>query len=307
MQERDISQTTATLQGYTIILFYNYVPVADPKALREEQVELCTKLGLKGRVIVAEEGINATLEGTDDNITQYLQAFLAKPEFAHTHIKKSRGTGDAFPKLSVKVRPEIVSLHLQKDISPREKTGKRLSAQELKEWFTTKKVGQDFYIVDMRNDYEFRVGRFVGSVQPALKNFRDLNQGVKDIEDLKDKTVLTVCTGGVRCEKASGYLLDQGFSDVYQLDGGMVTYMEQFPGQGFEGSLYVFDRRVTMHFDSPEQHVVVGRCDICEQPCERYVNCKNPRCNAHFLCCSGCGGEERPACPACARQGVTTQ
>ncbi len=307
MGDKGTEKNTTTQGNYTIILFYNYVSVADPKALREEQFALCTKLGLTGRVIVAQEGINATLEGTDENIATYLDVFLSQPAFANTHIKKSRGTGNAFPKLSVKVRPEIVSLHLKKDISPKEKTGKRLSAQELKEWFATKKVGTDFHIVDMRNDYEFRVGRFAGSVMPSLKNFRDLNQSIKEIEDLKDKTVLTVCTGGVRCEKASGYLIDQGFKDVYQLDGGMVTYMEQFPGQGFEGSLYVFDRRITMHFDSPQEHVVIGRCDLCEKPCERYVNCKNPACNAHFICCEGCGGEERPYCPVCAHRGVTTQ
>lgn len=278
---------------YKIILFYKYVNIDDPENLRKEQLALCTRLGLKGRVIVAKEGINATLEGTTENIDEYLKVYLADPRFSDTHIKKSEGLGDSFPKLSVKNRPEIVSLHLEEDINPNEITGTHLKPEELKQWYES---GKDFVVVDMRNDYEFKVGRFKDSIMPKLQNFRDIPEALSDIEHLKDKTVLTVCTGGVRCEKASGLLKREGFKDVYQLDGGIVSYMEKFPAEEFQGTLYVFDKRITMDFDAKnnlaDKHVVVGKCDKCEVASERFVNCKYPQCNKHFICCESCSEED---------------
>ncbi len=280
------------MQKFTIILFYKYVHIENPEELRQWQFDLATKFGLKGRVIVAEEGINATMEGTTENIQKYLAEFLADSRFAGTHIKRSIGNGNTFPKLKVKVRPEIVSLHLQDDFHPSELTGAHLKPEELKKWYAEKEVGKDFFVIDMRNDYEYNVGRFEGSIMPSLENFRDVPRVLNELASLKGKTVVTVCTGGVRCEKASGFLLKNGFKDVYQLDGGIVTYMEKFPAQEFQGKLYVFDNRITMDFDSDTdlapKHVVVGICGKCSTPCERYVNCKHPECNKHFLCCENC-------------------
>jgi UPF0176 protein len=277
------------MSDYTIILFYKYTAIENPEKLRDEQRVLCEKLNLKGRIIVAKEGINATLEGKNTDIEKYLAEYLADPRFADTHIKRSPGTGEAFPKLSIKARNEIVSLHLENDINPNELTGKHLKPEELKQWYES---GKEFYIVDMRNDYEFKVGRFKDSVLPSLQNFRDVPKALEDIKKLEDKTVLTVCTGGVRCEKASGLLVREGFKDVYQLDGGIVSYMEKFPGQEFEGSLYVFDGRILMDFDPKDRHKVIGKCEKCEISSERYVNCKRPECNKHFICCEGCSEED---------------
>src|SRR3990167_7633161 len=152
------------MSNYTIILFYKYVHIDNPEKLREWQFGLATKLGLKGRVIVAEEGINATLEGTIENIDTYLAEFSADSRFSNTHIKKSIGTGNAFPKLSIKVRKEIVSLHLKDDFHPSETTGIHLKPEDLKKWYEEKEVDKDFFVVDMRNDYEYNVGRFEGSI-----------------------------------------------------------------------------------------------------------------------------------------------
>lgn len=286
---------------YTIILFYKYVHIEEPEKLKKEQQELATSLGLTGRVIIAHEGINATYEGTTENIEKYLKTFLIDTRFADTHIKKSAGTGEAFPKLSIKVRQEIVSLHLgDEDFSPTEVTGKRLKPEELKQWFETKKVGKDFFIVDMRNDYEHAVGHFEGSVLPRLKNFRDLPNELLGLEHLKGKVVVPVCTGGVRCEKASGYLIKKGFEHVYQLDGGIVSYMEKYPVQEFKGTLYVFDRRITMDFDPRESHVVVGKCALCGTASERYVNCRNRECNKHYIACTDCVRDTRYCSENCA-------
>ncbi len=265
-------------------------------------MELCKALGLKGRIIVASEGINGTVEGTVENTEKYIEEMVKDSRFANMNWKKSVGDGNSFPRLSVKTRKEIVSLHLEDgagvcDIDPNVTTGKHLKAEELHEWI---KSGREFYIVDMRNAYEFKVGHFENSILPPMENFRDLPKVVKQIEHLKNKTVLTVCTGGVRCEKASGFLITQGFTDVYQLENGIVTYMEKYPNEDFKGKLYVFDNRVAMGFytDDPK-HEVIGKCDSCGETSENYVNCANPVCHRHFIACANCleDGGGQAFCP----------
>ncbi len=283
---------------YTILLFYKYVEITNPEELVDSQRKICERLMLKGRIIVAYEGINATLEGTTEAIETYCDQLTSDARFADVHLKKSVGTGKAFPKLSIKIRKEIVSLGLsaKQDVDPRTMTGKYLTAEKLQEWFT---VGKKFKIIDMRNDYEHKVGHFKNSILPPLQNFRDLPKALPTLELLKDETILTVCTGGVRCEKASGYLVKNGFKDVYQLQGGIVTYMEQFersddglcPAQNFLGSLYVFDERVTMAYAAPSERPVVGACDHCGVPAEIYINCSDDICHKHFIVCEWCKKE----------------
>lgn len=282
---------------FTIILFYKYVQIDNPEKLKTEQKTLCQKLGLKGRIIVAQEGINATLEGTTESIEKYLEDLLGRPLFTDIHIKKSKGEGNAFPKLSVKVRPEIVATHLaERDIDPRKITGKYLTAEELHEWFRS---GKEFYIVDMRNEFEQAVGMFRKSLKSGMNNFRDLPEVLKNIDHLKNKTILTVCTGGVRCEKASGFLVANGFKEVYQLYGGIVTYMEKYPGEDFLGSLYVFDNRLVMGFNMDDPHrTILGQCVVCKKPSEHFINCRDGFCHRHFICCEDClGGEDAILCP----------
>ncbi len=293
---------------YQIVLFYKYTDIEDPQALMNSQRQLCVGLGLKGRLIIAKEGVNGTFEGTTENISKYVSALKTDPRFADVHIKLSDGNGDAFPRLSIKVRNEIVSSHLgEKDIDPRKTTGKYLQAEELHQWI---KDGKEFYIVDMRNDYEFDVGRFAGSILPPLKNFRDLSGILPSIASLKNKTVVTVCTGGVRCEKASGFLVDNGFADVYQLYGGIVTYMEKFPNEAFKGALYVFDGRVTMGFNlNDPKHEVVGNCWHCQKPAERYLDCAYIHCHGkrHFLCCDECLKTHEGFCSAKCKMALTVR
>lgn len=273
----------------TIILYYNYTNIDDPEALRVEQLKLCTQLGLKGRIIIAKEGINGTLQGTKEATDQYVEALKSDPRFADTHMKYSHSDIDAFPKLSIKVRGEIVSGHLgQKDVNPKQVTGKYITAEELHDWIHSDK---EFYIVDMRNDYEHEVGYFKDSILAPFKNFRDLPESLSALEHLKGKTIVTVCTGGVRCEKASGFLVANGFADVYQLYGGIVTYMEKYPNQDFLGKLYVFDGRVTMGFNTESaEHVKVGKCFHCGAAADVYLDCAYIHCTQkrHFISCEDC-------------------
>ncbi len=276
---------------HTIVLFYKYTTIPNPDLEHQRQRALCEGFNLKGRVIIAKEGINATLEGTTENIQKYCDAISSKRPFKNIHFKKSAGTGNAFPKLSIKVRSEIVTLGLgEKDINPTNITGKYLTPARLHSWIKKKK---NIHIVDMRNDYEYAVGRFENSILPGMENFRDLPKVLPTIGDLKDETVVTVCTGGVRCEKASGFLRQEGFKDVYQLKGGIVSYMEKYVGEDFKGKLYVFDGRVTMGFHEPKNpDEIVGTCARCDAPSENYVNCANMKCHLHFICCKTCYGSD---------------
>lgn len=286
-------------RDYQVLLYYKYVRILDPEAEKERQKNLCEKFDLLGRIIVASEGINGTVEGLLEDTEKYIEEMQKDPRFSDIHWKRSAGTGDAFPKLSVKTRPEIVSLGLESfgvcDVDPSQTTGVHLKPEELHQWI---KEDKEFYIVDMRNAYEHKLGYFEGSVLPPMKNFRDLPKVVKQLAHLKNKTVLTVCTGGVRCEKASGFLITQGFTDVYQLDGGIVSYMERYPNEDFKGKLYVFDGRITQGFytDDPA-HEVVAKCDVCGEASENYVNCANLSCHRHFVACEACiassGGAEQ--------------
>ena len=260
----------------TVLLFYKYIKIGDPTNLVKDQRDLCEKLGLKGRILIAKEGINGTLEGTVKNIEAYITEMIKDKRFSDINWKKSIGSGSAFKKLKVKVRNEIVTTGIKdKDFGPLNKlTGKYLSVDELFRWY---KTGKEFYVVDMRNDYEYEVGRFKNSIWPTgLGHFRDTKNAVKKILHLKDKTVVTVCTGGVRCETASGLLMKYGFKDVYQLQNGIVTFMEKYPNTFFEGKLYVFDGRETMGFNvNDSNHKIIGRCRLCAKVSENLENYYN--------------------------------
>lgn len=270
---------------YVVLLFYKYTDIPDPEAFKVEHRALCERLGIKGRFIVATEGLNGTCEGTPDVVNAYIQELTSDPRFADMHVKYSKGTGNSFPKIKIKIRPELVNLGLgNDDIDPRTFTAPHLKPAELHQWFADNK---DFVIVDMRNSYEHQVGHFPNSVLPNMRYFRELPKVLPELEHLKDKTVLTVCTGGVRCEKASGYLLKKGFKNVHQLDGGMVSYMEQYPGQNFLGAMYSFDGRVVIDYDDGN-HPVIGRCKKCGSPTEQIVDCRNESCHGQYLICESC-------------------
>ena len=283
---------------YTIILFYKYIHIENPIHLMREQKKLAEHLGLTGRMLIAEEGVNGTFEGESDKIEEYVKDLLSRPGFEDIHIKRSKGSGKAFPKLSIKVRPEIVATHLPKeeDIDPRVVTGKYISPEQLHDWIES---GKKFYIVDMRNDYEQEVGYFKNSIMSGMKNFYDLKAILPSLTHLQDEPVVTVCTGGVRCEKASGFLVKNGFTDVYQLYGGIVSYMEKYPGVDFLGSLYVFDNRLVMGFnmDDPKREVI-GKCANCGKKSENFINCTDHFCHRHFIACIDClDGNESMYCP----------
>jgi len=268
---------------YSIILFYKYVTIDDTKLFLEREKAVCAALCLTGRMIIASEGVNATLEGTAEDIARYRAHLARDKRFKNVDIKETEGKGSLFPRLSIKVRSEIVSSYLPAAVDPRKQTGVHLPPHELKKWFAE---GKDFEIIDMRNDFEYAVGHFKGSHASGMDAFRDLPKVAENFEPLKEKTVVTVCTGGVRCEKASAYLQSIGFKNVYQLEGGMHRYMEAYPGEDFDGALYTFDGRVTMDFGG--ERTIVGKCTHCGLPSEAFADCVEETCGKHFIACDAC-------------------
>jgi UPF0176 protein len=272
--------------SYQTLLYYKYVDLPEVESIYNSQFALSKSLGLKGRILLAKEGINGTCEGTQEACQRYIEETKKIPELSDMIFKISTSDGDNFPKLSIKIRDEIVSTHVddKDNLGPhRGVTGKYLTSEELHEWI---KRDKEFYIIDMRNDYEHAVGHFEGSIMPSFQNFRDLPNILPEIEHLKNKTVVTVCTGGVRCEKASGFLLKHGFTDVYQLYNGIVDYMNKYPNQDFLGKLYVFDRRVIMGFNTDSaDHKVVGKCCLCGATSENLIDFyKDGKRNYNVVC-----------------------
>ncbi len=282
-------------QQFEVILYYKYVAINDPAELCKAQRELCMSLGLKGRILIAKEGINGTLEGRKEDVQKYCEALRALPEFSDIVFKRSEGGGKSFPKLIVKVRDEIVTSGFGALSDPEKRvTGKYLKPEDLKAWI---KSGREFYIVDMRNNYETKSGYFEGSILSGVDNFRDLPKFLPKISHLKDKEVVPVCTGGVRCEKASGLLIENGFKNVYQLEGGIHTYMEQYPNEDFKGKLYVFDNRILVGFNTEDvKHEIVAACELCGSKSENYINCRYDNCHRHFIACVDCCGKNGGYC-----------
>lgn len=280
------------MQNYIIILFYKFFEVTDPKSLRDEMRALAKKHNLRGRLLVATEGVNGTFEGTSDDIEAYKIELAKDPRFADMPIKESAGTGEAFPKLTVKEREEVVTLGATpKDVH--KNTATELTADELQKWYEN---NEDFVVLDLRNSYEIECGQFERTIDPGLENFRDLPTKLDEIKNnpvLKDKKVVTVCTGGIRCEKATAYMNEQGFENLYQLKDGIHTYMAKYPGQFFKGTLFVFDNRITTDVVPTPNKEVIGRCEFCDVPTEHYAANDTVRPSKKVLCCEACYGTRR--------------
>lgn len=267
---------------YRVLLYYMYVNIESPEEFAAEHLAFCKEVGLKGRILVANEGINGTVSGTVEQTDTYMEAMRNDPRFANIVFKIDEADGHAFKKMHVRPRPELVNLSLEDDINPLELTGNYLSPKE----FYERMQQEDTIVLDARNTYEYDLGHFRGSIRPDVETFRDLPQWVRENKELLEgKKILTYCTGGIRCEKFSGWLVREGFEDVGQLHGGIATYGKDPEVQGdlWDGQLYVFDERIAVPVNHKE-HVIVGKDHFTGEPCERYVNCANPECNKQILC-----------------------
>lgn len=285
-----------------ILLYYKYVPLAHPHELRKAQKQLCQELGLKGRILISTEGINGTIAGEEQAINAYIAQMQKLPEFANMEWKVSWADEQVFPKMRVVVRDEIVTLGIKRegqDVSLENKA-QYIEPTELRELYEN---NEDFVIIDARNNYEATIGKFKNAITPPIRNFRDFPQFVSEqLTQHKDKVVITYCTGGVRCEKASAYLREQGFKNVRQLHGGIHEYGEQAGGKYFEGEMFVFDKRLHVPVNS-ENPQAIAQCQYCQKYISRYIDCVIRSCDSLFICCEACETKHHSACSeACEHQ-----
>ncbi len=289
-----------------VILYYKFVPVLDPAMTMHWQRELCSRLGLKGRIIISKHGINGTLGGDIESLRIYKREMNKSVVFKGIMYKWSNGTDNDFPRLSVKVRDELVAFGAPDEVKVDDKGvvggGKHLKPADVHKLVEER---DDVIFFDGRNAYEANIGKFKDAVVPDTKTTRDF---LDDLEgdkynDIKDKPVVTYCTGGIRCEALSVLMKNRGFKDVYQIDGGIVKYGEKYGDDGlWEGKLHIFDDRMVHSFSDDAKDI--GECVHCESKTSRYINCSNVACNRLVLVCDGC--DKKTKCADCAVSVVTT-
>ncbi len=277
-----------------MLLYYAFTPLADPEAVRLWQWTLCDSLGLKGRIILSSHGMNGTVGGDMRALKKYIRRTRQFPAFKEIDFKWSEGTGNEFPRLRIRVRDEIVSFGAPGELKVDEHGvvggGRHLTPLEVNELVAQR--GEEVVFFDGRNAFEAEIGRFKGAIVPDVGTTRDfvgeLDSGKFD--HLKDKAVVTYCTGGVRCEVLTSLMRNRGFNEVYQIDGGVVRYGEAFGDRGlWEGSLYIFDGRLKQEF-SPDAKVL-SSCERCAVATSNYHNCANLACRKLLLLCNECAAD----------------
>lgn len=288
-----------------ILLYYKFTPIADPEMVKLWQRTLCEKLNLKGRIIISKHGINGTVGGDINDLKSYIKETKQFAGFKGTVFKWSDGSREDFPRLSVKVRPELVAFGVPDEIEVDERGvvggGTHLKPEEVDA--LVKERGEDVVFFDGRNAYEAQIGKFKNAVVPDVRTSHDF---IKEIEDpkydaIKDKPIVTYCTGGIRCEALSALMKNRGFKEVYQIDGGIVKYGEKFADDSlWEGSLYIFDKRMNVEFSDKAK--TIGVCVHCGGKTSNFENCAYKPCNNLVLICEDCHTKNDTCSAECAEK-----
>ena len=285
-----------------IILYYKFAPVADPEAVRLWQRTLCEKLNLKGRILISPHGINGTVGGDLEDLKAYVRGTKQFAPFKGMAFKWSEGARDHFPKLSIRVRPELVGFGASQEVQVDERGvvggGKHLTPEQVHK--LVEERGQDVVFFDGRNKHEAAVGRFRGAVVPDVETSKDFIRELESdkYDDIKDKPIITYCTGGIRCEVISAMMKKRGFKEVYQVDGGIVKYGEKYGDDGlWEGKLYVFDGRLVTQFSDRAKDI--GHCIHCDARTSNFVNCAYNACNNLVLICGFCRSQQTTCSDDC--------
>lgn len=282
---------------YRVLLYYQFVQIEDPDQFAAEHLKFCRELGLKGRILVAKEGINGTVSGTVEQTDAYMEAMRKDSRFAEMMFKIDEVEQHTFKKMFVRRKDELVTFRVDGAPDPNDLTGKYLSPKEFYEYLQQ----DDVIVLDGRNDYEYDIGHFRNAIRPDVKSFREFPEWIRqNLSQYKDKKIISYCTGGVRCEKLTGFLIEEGFKDVAQLHGGIVTYGKDPEVQGrlWDGKCYVFDERISVPINRTEEDVVIAKCHHCGKPEDRYINCKNDLCHRQHFCCTECETEHHGYCSA---------
>ncbi len=274
-----------------VILYYTFTPITDPEAVLLWQKNLCQSLNLKGRILISKHGINGTVGGQMADVKKYVTETRRYDGFKKMVFQWSDGTGNEFPRMRVIVKDELINFGIPDEIEVDKNGvvggGVYLRPEQVEE--LVKERGDDVVFFDGRNSYEAKIGKFRNALVPDTDSSQDF---IREIESgkydyIKDKPVVTYCTGGIRCEILSAAMIKRGFNEVYQIDGGIVKYGERFGDDAYwEGSLYIFDDRISMDFSDKAK--VIGECDKCSAPTKDFRNCKTDTCFQLTLLCDPC-------------------
>lgn len=278
---------------YQTLLYYCYSKIEDAEQFASDHLQFCKSLNLVGRIIVADEGLNGTVSGTAESCKVYRDTLHFDVRFSKIDFKIDEVEEPSFIKMHCRYKSEIVHSGLRDPgiINPELKTGIHLEPAD----FVKMKEDEDVIIVDVRSNYEHSIGRFKNAITFNIENFRDFPKMINQLAQYKDKKIVTYCTGGIKCEKASALLLHEGFDQVYQLHGGIIKYGKEAGGEDFEGKCYVFDNRVAVDVNSVNPKVI-SVCRNCGNHTTKMINCSNPECNEHFTQCDECGEKLDGAC-----------
>lgn len=273
-----------------ILLFYKFVPIKNPESFRVDHLKMCTKLGVRGKVLVATEGINGSVSGTKKQVEEYKKVLRNDSKFRTIEFKEEKSLHHPFDKMEVKCKNEIIRLDKPVNMNH---TGAYISPKEFLQLYKEKK---DVIILDARNDYESDAGKFKNAMLAPIQAFRQFPEFVKGMNVQKDKAIVMYCTGGIRCEKASAYMVEQGFTNVKQLHGGIIRFCQEYPNTVWEGTCFVFDKRLTSSIG--QEQSTVNTCIHCTMPSDFYRNCKNVDCNKLIFLCPEC---EKPFHECCSK------
>lgn len=268
-----------------IILFYKFTNIKNPEKLKKEHQEFCNSLEVKGRVLIAKEGINGSVSGSKEQIEKYkefIQNILSEIEF-----KEEQALDHPFEKMITKVKNEII--RIDKDLNL-EKVGKHITPKE----FLSAYEDKNTIILDTRNDYEVKAGKFKNAINPNIQAFREFPNFVDNLKISKDTPVVMYCTGGIRCEKASAYMIQQGFTNVKQLHGGIIKFCQELPNTAWEGTCFVFDKRLTSNINQKESQI--NNCIHCNKKSDQYRRCKNKACDKLIFMCPDCQKLQHNCC-----------
>ena len=275
------------------VSFYKYFEIQSPNSFRDDLYKKFDRLNIFGRIYISKEGINAQISVPVSNWNEFIKKLEKIKDLKDISLKKALQDGKSFYKLTVKVKKELVAYNVSKNSYNMQKIGKHLTAEQYNKALDSPET----LIVDMRNYYESEIGRFKGAIIPNVETSKELLPKVKNLlEGKEEKKILLYCTGGIRCEKASSFLMQNGFKNVNQLQGGIIQYAHEVKEKGLEskfiGKNFVFDERLGERVTED----IISFCHICKASCDNHTDCKNDACHILFIQCNQCSKKFKECC-----------
>lgn len=277
-----------------VIAFYHFTPIENPDIEVARHKEFLSTRDARARTYISREGINGQMSASQEAAHEYMHWLREDPRFKEVEFKIHYHFEHVFPRCTIKKREQIVALDAKVDLA---QTGEHLSPADFRDKLNSR--GPNTLLIDVRNDYEWKLGHFEGAELPKLEKFREFPKYAEDLAetyDLENTEVLMYCTGGIRCEPYSALLKQKGFKKVFQLQGGIIKYGLTEGTRGWLGKLFVFDDRLSVAISEEEKAPIIGKCFHCGQESEVYYNCANMDCNELFLACPQCAEEWRGCC-----------